>query len=54
MPKYFVDLVMTVLVEADSHEEAEGMARELAEEKLGSEGMHALVVQPAEETLNDA
>lgn len=50
MPHYLVDLIVTVRVIADSHEEAEDRAPALAEAKITAYGLRALNVQPARET----
>jgi hypothetical protein len=52
MPWYRVELTMTVLLEAASHEDAEDAATAEAAAKLDSQGIGCLTVQPAEETVS--
>ena len=54
MPSYYVELVISVTVKADTPEAAEAVAPILAKEKFSREGVACLVVQAAEETQGDA
>lgn len=54
MPSYFALLVMNVVVDTDSPEEAEALAPRLAEDKLTQGGVDCLTVQTAEEAQDNA